>query len=310
MGGTVSTEDLARATRLLVVRSRHAATGLFAGNYASAFRGGGIEFEESRPYVPGDDVAALDPSATARTGKLYLKRFREERNQTLLFALDGSGSMGFGSRGRTKAETAAHALALIAAAAGRAGDRTGLLAFDVDVREEIPAGRGGAHGLRVIHGAMAHALRPGGQTRLASALHALRAATRRRSIVVLLSDFRDAALFPREPEPPRLRAELTELSRRHDVIAAPVVDPLEEELPAVGTVAISEPERPGAERWIQTRRAGVGRRYRAASLRWRARLESELRRSGAEVMWLRTDRDPIHSLGRFFHERAARRATP
>jgi uncharacterized protein (DUF58 family) len=306
--GPVSAEDLARATRLLVVRSRHEAAGLFAGNYASAFRGGGLEFEESRPYAPGDDVTALDASATARTGELYVKRFREERNQTILFALDGSGSMGFGSRDRTKAETAAHALALVVAAAGRAGDRTGLLAFDTSVREEIAPGRGGAHGLRVIRSATAHALRPGGETRLGSALRALRATTRRRSIVLLLSDFRDAALFPPEPEPARLRAELAELSRRHDVIAAPIIDPLEEDLPPVGPVRIRDPERPGPTRLLHTGRRGVRRRYRTAALRWRARLEGELRRSGAEVLWLRTDRDPIHALGIFFHERAARRA--
>ena len=310
MRGAVSSEDLARATRLLVVRSRRAATGLFAGNYASAFRGGGIEFEESRPYVPGDDVSAIDPSATARTGALYVKRFREERNQTLLFALDGSGSMAFGSTAQTKAETAAHALALVAAAAARAGDRTGLLAFDSEVREVIRAGRGGAHGLRVIRSAVAQALQPGGPTRLAAPLRALRATTRRRAIVLLFSDFRDAELFPPEPEKPRLRAELAELTRRHDLIAFPVVDPLEEELPRVGPLRIRDPERPAAVRLVHTGRAGVRRRYRAASLRWRARLEHELRRCGAEVVWLRTDRSPIHVLGRFFHERAARRAAP
>jgi uncharacterized protein (DUF58 family) len=89
----VSAEDLARAARLLVVRSRREAKGLFAGNYASAFRGSGLEFEESRPYAPGDDTSLLDWNATARTGELYVKRFRAERNETLLFALDTSASM-------------------------------------------------------------------------------------------------------------------------------------------------------------------------------------------------------------------------
>jgi uncharacterized protein (DUF58 family) len=306
----VSAEDLARATRLLVVRSRREATGLFAGNYASAFRGGGLEFEESRPYAPGDDVSALDASATARTGELYVKRFREERNQTLLFALDASGSMAAGSRERSKAATAAHALALVAAAAARAGDRTGLLAFGEDVHARVPPGRGGAHGLRVIRSAVDTALRPAGPTRLAEALGAVRAMTRRRCIVLLLSDFRDPALFPPEPEPARLRAELAELSRRHDVIAAPVVDPLEEALPAVGALNVRDPERPGSLRLLHTGRAGVRRRYREGALRWRARLETELRRGGAEIVWLRTDRSPIHTLGRFFLERAARRAAP
>ena len=169
----VTSKDLARAARLLSVRSTRQATGLFAGNYASAFRGGGLEFEECRPYVAGDDVRSIDWIATARTGVPFVKRFREERNQTLLFALDASASMRFGTAGQAKAAAAAHALALMAAAAGRAGDRTGLVAFDTALRGSVPAGRGGAHGLRVIHRAVEWGGAPGGETRLAVARYML-----------------------------------------------------------------------------------------------------------------------------------------
>ena len=109
--------ELERAARLLEVRSRREASSAFSGGYRSAFRGGGIEFEESRPYLPGDDVRALDWNATARSGVPYVKRFREERDQTVLLAVDVSASMSFGSAGRAKAALAAHAAALIAAAA-------------------------------------------------------------------------------------------------------------------------------------------------------------------------------------------------
>ena len=98
-----SSTDLARAARILVLRSRREATGLFAGNYGSAFRGSGLEFDESRPYVPGDDIRSIDWNATARNQQPFVKRFREERDQTLLFALDVSASMRFGTTGRTKA---------------------------------------------------------------------------------------------------------------------------------------------------------------------------------------------------------------
>jgi len=301
----ISAEDLARAARLLVVRSRHEATGIFAGNYASAFRGGGLEFEESRPYAPGDDVAILDWNATARTGELYVKRFREERNQTLLFALDTSASMGFGTTASTKAATAAHALALLVAAAGRAGDRTGLVAFDASLRGELRPGRGVAHGLRVIRSALEWAGAPRGATKLAVGLRALGAHARRRSVLILLSDFRDPELFAPAGE---LAAELAALTRRHDVIAAPLLDPAEEELPRVGPLRITDPERPGAVRVVHTGRQRVRQRYRAAAHARRQRLEAELRRYGAELLWLRTDRSPLHALGRFFRERAARRA--
>lgn len=297
----VSAADLARAVRLLTVRSRREATGLFAGNYASAFRGSGLEFEESRPYTPGDDVSALDWSAAARTGELYVKRFREERNQTLLFALDVSASMRFGSTGSSKAKIGAQALALVVAAAGRAGDRSGAIALADGVRDEVPIGRGSSHGLRVIHAAVEWASRPEGLTRLASGLRGIRMRTRRRSVVFVLSDFRDA-------DRPAMRAELAELARRHDLIAAPVLDPVDEELPRVGPLRVSDPEGPGVSRVLQTSRPRARRRYRAAALAWRARLERDLRFAGAEVVWLRTDRSPLFALGRFFAERAARRA--
>ena len=151
-----SSGDLARAARILAVRSRREVTGLFAGSYASAFRGGGIEFEESRPYVAGDDVRYLDWNAFARTGELFVKRFREERDEMVLLAIDVSASMRFGTTGRNKAATAAHAAALIAAAAGRTGDRLGFLTFDDAVRTEIRPSRGPAHTWRVIEAADQH----------------------------------------------------------------------------------------------------------------------------------------------------------
>jgi uncharacterized protein (DUF58 family) len=302
----VPTEDLARAARLLRVRSRSEATGLFAGNYTSAFRGGGLEFEESRPYVPGDDVRTIDWNATARSAEPFIKRFREERNQTVLFALDVSASMGFGTAGNSKAGTAAHALALMAAAAGRAGDRIGLIAFDEEVRARVPVGRGGAHGLRVIEGAVAAAAASGGRTRLAAGLGALRSAGRRRAVTVLLSDFRDAGLFGAGGASPTARA-LGELTRRHDVVAAVVVDPREEALPDAGPVRVTDPERPGRSYVLSTGSRRAREAYRAAAADWRRRLEVELRRCGADPVWLRTDRSPLFALGRFFRERAARR---
>src|SRR5262245_24338747 len=94
--------ELAAPARLLAPRGRRAASGPFAGSYASAFRGSGLEFEESRPYAPGDDVATFDWNATARSAEPFVKRFRAERNQTLWLALDVSASMRFGTRGATK----------------------------------------------------------------------------------------------------------------------------------------------------------------------------------------------------------------
>ncbi len=308
----VSSADLSRATRLLLVRSRREATGLFAGNYTSAFRGGGLEFEESRPYVPGDDIRSIDWNATARSAEPFVKQFREERNQTLLFLLDVSASMDFGSTGPTKASTGAHALALMAAAAGRAGDRVGLVVFDKAVRRQVPIGRGGAHSLRVIRAALETDGAPRGDTRIGAGLRAVFAATRRRAVVVVISDFRDPEMFPASEFPASKNSavgtEFGELARRHDVVAAVVVDPREETLPDAGPIRVMDPERPGRVLVLNSGSRRVRDRYRAACSAWRSRIEADLRRCGADTLWIRTDRDPLFALGSFFRNRASRRS--
>ncbi len=301
--------ELARAARLLVLRSRREASGLFAGNYRSAFRGGGLEFEESRAYVPGDDVRAIDWNATARRGEAFVKRFREERDQTLWLALDVSASMRFRSGERSKAHTAAHALALVTAAAVRAGDRSALVCFDSQLRCELPLGRGAAHGWRLIRAASLQAGASAGATDLEVALQGVRARARRRAVVILLSDFRDPRLLSGAAAP-RLRSVLAELARRHDLVAGVVFDRRDAELPSAGPLRIADPERPGASFVLDSGSARVRERYHAAWLDWRRRLERELRGAGADLLWLPTGRSPLSPLARFFQERAARRARP
>jgi uncharacterized protein (DUF58 family) len=298
-------DELARAERLLRLRSRREATGLFAGNYASAFRGGGLEFEESRPYQPGDDPASLDRNASARSGQLFVKRYRQERNRSLVFALDVSASMAFGTRGASKAATAAHAVALLVAAAARAGDRTGLVSFAEAELDTLPPGRGRRHALQLVGRAVRRAHTAAGRTRLEPALRAVARVAGRRAVLVLLSDFRDPELAPE-----RLSALLAELARRHELIAAPLLDPAEQELPRVGALRVADPEAPGRVRLLHTGRARVRARYRAAALAWRADLERALRRGGAETLWLTAGRSPLPELGRFLRERAQRRLAP
>ncbi len=305
----LSHDELSRAARILSLRSRREATGLFAGNDTSAFRGGGLEFEEARPYVPGDDVRTIDWNATARSAEPFVKRFREERNLTLLFALDVSASMGFGSQGCAKSDTAAHALALMAAAAGRAGDRTGLVAFDRHVRARVPIVRGGGHSLQVIRTAVQAAGSSCGGTCLRVGLRAVAASTRRRAVVVVISDFRDPELFPETgaSQASQLGAAFGDLVSRHDVVAAVIGDPLEEEIPAAGSIRLVDPESPGRTWLLRSGSQRARERYRAACSQRRQHINHSLRRVGVDPVWLRTDRNPLFRLGSFFHERAARR---
>jgi uncharacterized protein (DUF58 family) len=315
-----SSADLERAARLLLVRSRREAASGLAGGYRSAFRGGGIEFEESRPYVPGDDVRAIDWNAFARTGTAYVKRYREERDQTVLLAVDVSRSMGFGTIGPGKAAAAAHAAALVATAAGRAGDRVGLLLFDERIREEIPPARGAAHTWRILRrlAASAHASRGG--TNLLAPLERVRAMRLRRGVVVLVSDFRDDAFFERpipapsgrdgkRPDVPRRsgRSELVSLTSSLDFSAIIVHDPREEELPPTAALRLADPERPGRVLLLRGRSRGVRDRYRTACAVRRRALERRLRADGVDVLQLRSDRDALRALVRFFFRHVAER---
>lgn len=301
--------ELERAARILAVRSRREVSSAFAGGYRSAFRGGGVEFEESRPYTPGDDVRQLDWNALARTGTPYVKRFREERDQSVVLALDVSRSMAFGSAGRSKAAVAAHAAALVAGAAARAGDRIGLVTFAEGVREELAPERGAPALFHRLERLAAAAAAPDGAGALAPVLARLERALRRHAVVVVLSDFRDDAFLPGAPRRGSPTSGLANLSlarlaRRHDVVAAIVVDPLEEELPAAGTLLVADAERPGPRLRLPTG-ARARERYRAAALARRTALERTLRASGADLLWLRTDREPLRALARFFARRPA-----
>jgi uncharacterized protein (DUF58 family) len=297
--------DLARAARVLQLRSRREVAGALAGGYRSAFRGGGIEFEESRPYLPGDDVRAIDWNALARTGVAHVKHYREERDQTLLLVVDVSASMGFGTAGPSKAALAARAAALLAASAAAAGDQVGLWTFDAALRAEIPPGRGEAHGLLVLRALVEAGRGADGPTALGPLLVRLRERLPRRAIVFLLSDLRDDALLAGDAA---ARTALSALARRHDVVAGFVRDPREAALPPAGTLRVADPENPGRSWLLRAGSARARERYRlAARIRERA-LERRLRRDGADWLVLATDADPLRALGRFFVRRAALRA--
>jgi uncharacterized protein (DUF58 family) len=292
--------ELARAARILLLRSRREAAGALAGAYRSAFHGGGIEFEESRPYAIGDDARSIDWNATARSDTPYVKRFREERDQTVRLLVDVSGSMRFGSAGRSKAALASHAAALLASAASYAGDRVGLTTFADRLLEELPPGRGQAHAWRAFQLLAALPPRADGPTRLGPVLGALHERARRRSIVFVLSDFRDDSVFGEG------RRALVALARHHEVIAVVIGDPRERTLPAVGALRLVDPEAPGPVAVLRTGSRARSRYAAAAAARERELLR-HLRGDGVEMLMLQTDREPLRELGRFFGSRATLR---
>jgi uncharacterized protein (DUF58 family) len=301
--GPAAPAAVARAARILWVRSRREATSWLVGGYRSAFRGGGVEFEELRSYEPGDDVRSIDWNATARSGTPWVKRFREERAHTVLVALDVSASMAFASHGRSKLATAAHAAALITAAAQRAGDRVALAAFSDTIRAALPPARGAVHGWRLVRLASEQAEQPGGSTRIGVACAWALAQTRRRAIVVLLSDFRDPAVD--RALAGAGASPLAALASRHDVVAVVVDDPREHALVAAGAVRLGHPEAGGPRRLLGTSRRRRAL-YASAAADRREALLRRLRREGADPLTLSAPEDPLRALVRFFHVRAER----
>jgi len=291
---TVDAAAIVRRARRLRFRVRPQAVQQLAGAYHGARPGEGLTFAELRAYEPGDDVRHLDWNVTARQGRPFVRRYVEERSFVLWLVVDASASMRFGQEGKTKADRAAQAAALLATAAVHNGDRVGLLIVSDRVELEIPAGGGVRHLSRIVRALVATPT-TSRQTSLQAALPLLRR-TSRRAMLVVLGDFQ-----PEESVGVWRRA-----SRRHDVVALRLVDPLEERLPDVGLVAVRDAE--GDEtRLVDSH----GRKARAIY----ARRAEERRRSF--VRWctaaavdghdLSTVEEPLQTLMEVFERRAARR---
>jgi uncharacterized protein (DUF58 family) len=268
---------------------------LFGGEYHSAFKGAGLSFEEVREYLPGDDVRAIDWNVTARTGHPYIKRFVEERELTLILAVDLSGSQRFGTRQLTKRAVAAELAALVALCAASNNDRVGLVAFTDTVERFVPPSKGPRHTLRLLRDILAFEPRRAG-TDLAAALDYLNKVQRRRAIVFLFSDFLTTGF-----EDAFRRA-----ARKHDLIAVRTSDPREREWPAAGLVRLEDAET-GRQAVIDT----ASRAFRegfAARGRERAAAFTRLARGAqADLVEAGTDGNHFDALLGFFRKRERRR---
>ena len=289
------TPELLAQVRRLTIRSRRAVEEVFSGSYKSAFRGKGIEFAEVREYVPGDDVRSIDWNVTARAGKPFVKRFDEERELTVVVAMDLSGSLGFGSRARTKRETAAEAGALIALAAARNRDRVGLLLFTDLVELYLPPGKSRARSLRIVREMVAYEPKGRG-TDLAGALAFLGRVLRKHAIVFVVSDW-IASDFDQP---------LAYLARRHEVVALEVTDPFERDLPPSGLVRARDLET-GRNVWMDLGARAARAEWRAAKARRARALSESLVRARAGRIALDVGVPAAPALIRHFEQRTRHR---
>jgi uncharacterized protein (DUF58 family) len=284
---------LTRRVRDLEILSARLIRAGFAGDYHSAFHGRGIEFSQVREYQPGDDVRTIDWNVTARSGVPHVKEFVEERDLTVLVAIDVSGSMGFGSIDWRKCDVAAELAAVFAFSAVQNSDRIGLLLFSNRVSSYIPPRRGQMHAQVIVRAAVDAAMRgPAGVADLDGAVRYFEQVSRRRSVVIVISDFLDQ----------NFERTMRRLNRRHDVVAITIGDPREERFPEEGLARIVDGES-GAMRLVDLRRADVARRAAA-----RMQLnERRFRAAGVDHLNVSTAIPYDRELLRFFRERSARR---
>lgn len=224
-------EELLKKVRRIEIISRKSSKEMFAGEYHSAFKGRGMEFSEVREYTPGDDIRFIDWNVSSRMGKLYVKQFVEERELTVILAIDLSASLGFLSQVKSKKEIIAEISAIIALTAILNNDKVGLLIFTDRIERFIPPKKGKTHLLRIIREILT--FQPEGKgTSIDNGMVYLNKVLKKKAIVFLLSDFIDTGFTQ----------SLKITARKHDLIGIRITDLREKNLPDHGIFILKDPE--------------------------------------------------------------------
>jgi uncharacterized protein (DUF58 family) len=315
--------EILQRVREIQVRTGRQVADVLAGEYVSVFKGRGVEFDEVRPYISGDDVRTIDWNVTARMGAPYVKRYVEERQLTLMLMADVSSSQDFGSSERSKREVTAELCALLAFSATRNDDKVGLTLFHGGIEQYIPPRKGQKHALRVVREVLAHGAEapeaptpdlprgwmrrfaiwrrprsPREATDIGKAMEFLLSVSARKSICFVVSDFLDEG-FERA---------LVTANQKHDVIAVLVTDPRELSLPSVGLVTLRDAES-GAVRVYDTASAAFREKVASGSAARVRSLEHRLRSAGIDFIHIDAAGSVVEPLVRFFkmRERRSRR---
>ncbi len=299
--------ELLESVRRVEVRTNRLVNDMMVGAYLSLFKGRGMDFEELREYIPGDEVRDIDWNVTYRMGRPFVKRFREERELAMVLAVDISASSAFGSVKRSKREFAAEIAGTLAISATRSSDKVGLLLFSDQVELYLPPRKGRRHILRIIREMLAHTPSHRG-TNIPGALGFLNRVSHRRSIVFLLTDFLHSfGAGPGRPGASRdILQEIGLTNARHDLICIHLHDPRESELPASGLLTVEDAET-GELLEIDSSRAGIREKYAQTNADRLAELDRAFRRAGVDTLRFRTDESFAQTLQTFFETRRGRR---
>ena len=290
------TSELMNKIRHIEIRTRRLVNDSFAGEYHSIFKGRGMEFDEVRPYYPGDEVRTIDWNVTARTGQPYVKRYVEERELTVMLMVDASGSGDFGSEGPFKRELAAELASVLSFSATTNKDKVGLMIFTDQVELYIPPRKGRKHVLRLIRELLAFEPEHHG-TDIKNALDKMNQILKQRSIIFLVSDFID--------NPDSYQRALYTTNRKHDVIAVDLHDPLESNIANVGLLALEDAET-GDFVYVDTSNNSWRNQFTQQAEQIEQAKKQVLAGAGVDRVNINTDQDYVQALTLFFHKRAGR----
>lgn len=287
-------KEILKKVRRIEIRTRRMVNDLFSGEYHSTFKGQGMEFEEVRQYQPGDDIRLIDWNVTARTGQPYVKKFREERELSVVLLFDASSSGKFGTRERFKSETATELCALLAFSAIKNNDKVGLIIFTDRIEKFVPPKKGRAHVLRLIREILY--FKPVGiSTDIAGALQYLSRVIRRRSVVFLISDFLSEGFYK----------PLQIANNKHDIIGIKVTDPRETQFDDFGLIELEDAET-GEVILVDTGSKAFRKEFAARSQEDVSGLKRSFQLINLDFINIRTDQSYIVPLINFFKMRERR----
>ncbi|MCP4683912.1 MAG: DUF58 domain-containing protein [bacterium] len=286
--------EILKKIRHIEIHTKRLVNDLFSGEYHSTFKGQGMEFEEVRQYQPGDDIRLIDWNVTARTGYPHIKKFREERELSVVLMVDASSSGRFGTRERFKSETAAELCALLAFSAIRNNDKVGLIIFTDQIEKFVPPQKGRSHVLRLIREIL-YFEPVGTGTDVSGALEYFNKVIKRKSVVFLISDFlSDGYLKP-----------LQISNNKHDVVAMKVSDPREASFENVGLIELEDAET-GEVVLINTSSKRFRQEFEARAREDNENLKRSLQLINVDFINIQTGESYIAPLVNFFKMREKR----
>lgn len=289
-------EEMMAHVRRLEIRARRLAIETFSGEYHSSFKGSGLDFDEFREYQPGDEIRFIDWNVTARMQEPYIRKFREERELSVIIAVDISGSTDFGSHHLSKRERAAELTALLGFSARYNGDKVGLLLFSNETELYLPPGKGGKNVIRAIREVLTTKPKSSG-TSITNACEFLHQTLKRKALVFMISDFIDWGF----------EKTLGSLARQHDLVAFSLVDPVEKNLPDVGKVQFKDPES-GHTTLVNTSSANARMGMTKLSRRYREGLDAFFKKHGIDHAEVSTTEDYLADLHQLFARRGKRKS--